>query len=99
MSRSDASGPLSVVLPRSLRARVAAEAERRGLKLSPAMRALVAERLEQIEQTETLSRTELWQRAQAWAAWEAADAGRNPEVSWVAVEAEFERPARPRRRR
>ncbi len=98
-STMKATGPVSVVLPARLRARVGAEARRRGLKLSPAIRALVAERLGELEESEALSRTEQWQRAQAWAAWEAGERGENREIGWDAVEAEFERPVRRRRRR
>ena len=69
------------------------------MKLSPAIRALVTERLGELEAAEELSRAEMWQRAQAWAAWEAAEHASNAEVAWDAVEAEFDRPAarRPRR--
>lgn len=99
MAQSSPSAPVSIVLPDRLRARVTAEAKRRGLKLSPAIRALVAERLAELEDAETLSRVEQWQRAQAWAAWEASQRGDDPEVEWDAVEAEFEPKTRPRRRR
>jgi len=99
MAQPHRPAPVSVVLPSALLERVGAEARRRGLKLSPAIRALVAERLGQIEDEETLSHVERWQRAQAWAAWEAAEHGKNDEVAWDAVEAEFEPAARPRRRR
>ena len=99
MSHSSRSGPISVVLPARLRDRVGAEARRRGMKLSPVIRTLVAERLGEIEQAETLTRTELWQRAQAWASWDEAERGENVEVGWDEIETELERPARARHRR
>ena len=99
MAQSTRPGPVSVVLPVDLLARVGAEARRRGMKLSPAIRALVTERLGELEHAEELSRAEMWQRAQSWAAWEAAERGSNIEVGWDAVEAEFEPTAAPRTRR
>lgn len=69
------------------------------MKLSPAIRALVAERLGELDDAEALSRAEQWQRAQAWAAWEAAQRGENLEVEWETVEVAFEKPTRARRRR
>ncbi len=61
--------PISVILPASMKKLVSAEAARRGLKLSPAIRVLVSERLQEIEDSEQMSRAEEWQRAQAWATW------------------------------
>lgn len=79
------SGPVSVVLPRDLKAQVAAEAKRRGLKLSPAVRVLVAERLREIAEEETVSRAEAWQRAQAWASFERLREGEAAEASREAL--------------
>ncbi len=76
-----ATGPVSVVLPHALRAQVEAEAHRRGLKLSPAVRALVAERLRELSDDEQLTRAEEWQRAQAWATLERLRSGDRTEIS------------------
>lgn len=84
------SGPLSVVLPDDLRARVLAEAKKRGLKLSPAVRVLLHERVQELEDTEQLSRAEEWQRAQAWATWEKIKAGNVAEVSKEELGADFD---------
>ena len=84
------SGPVSVVLPADLRARVLAEAKKRGMKLSPALRMLVHERVQELEDDEQLSRAEQWQRAQAWATWEKIKTGDVAEVSSDELDAEFD---------
>ena len=83
-------GSVSVVLPADLRRKISLEARRRGLKLSPALHVLIRERFSEIEETEGLTRAEEWQRAQAWATWEAVRAGREKEVSWDDLEADYE---------
>lgn len=85
---------MSVVLPDDLRGEVEREAARRGLGVSTAVRALVAERLGELAEEAELTRAERWQRAQAWASWGDEE---NPEVSWEEVDAAFD--ARPARRR
>lgn len=75
------SGPVSVVLPAELRTRLQAEAKKRGLKLSPAIRALLSERVQELDDAEQLSRAEEWQRAQVWAVWERMKAGDHDEAS------------------
>jgi len=86
------------MLPSPLRGTVAAEAKRRGLKLSTAIRVLVGERIREIEEAEELTQAEQWQRAQAWATWEKIRSGDRREVSDAEVEAVFDR-AMPRARR
>ncbi len=89
-------GPVSVVLPDDLRREVEREAGRRGLAVSTAVRALVAERLRELAEEAELTQAERWQRAQAWASWEDEE---NPEVSWEEIDAAFDPPgARARRR-
>ena len=83
-------GPVSVVLPRELRARVRTEAKRRGLGLSPVIRALVAERMAELDDAAQLSRAEEWQRAEAWATWERMKAGDVREVSKAELAADFD---------
>jgi hypothetical protein len=84
-----AQGPVSVVFPRELRARVQMEAKKRGLKLSPAVRVLVAERVRELDEAEQLSRVEEWQRAEAWATWELIKSGDRREVSKAELDADF----------
>ena len=84
------SGSVSVVLPEDLKARVLAEAKKRGLKLSPAVRALLHERVQELDDAEKLSRAEEWQRAQAWATWEKLKAGDVAEVSKEELDADFD---------
>ncbi len=69
------------------------EARKRGLGLPHTARALVIERLHDLEETEQLTLAEQWQRMQAWASWKAAIDGKNTEVSWDDVDASFERPS------
>jgi hypothetical protein len=67
--------PISVVVPASLRARLQREAKKRGLKISPTIRALVAERVREIDDESALDRALEWQRAAAWATWESTQRG------------------------
>ena len=83
-------GPVSVALPPPLRKTVAAEAKRRGLKLSTAIRVLVGERIREIEEAEDLTRAEEWQRAQAWATWEKVASGDRREASEAEIQAVFD---------
>lgn len=95
-----ARGPVSVLLPSPLRAAVAAEAKRRGLKLSTAIRALVSERIRMVEESEELTQAEQWQRAQAWATWQKIQSGNRHEVSEPEIDAVFDQAlTRSRRRR
>lgn len=75
-----AAGPLSVPLPAELRARLAAQAERRNLKMATAARIFLDERVRELEETELLSQAEEWQRAQAWGTWEKIKAGDEQDV-------------------
>jgi len=81
-------GPLSVPLPRDLRARLAAHAKKRKLKLATAARVLLDERLSALEDAEALSAAEEWQRAQAWATWESIERGEAEEASLEDLEAD-----------
>ena len=88
-AKTSRKGPVSVALPDDLRARVATEAKRRGLKLSPAVRALVAERVEELEDQQRLTAAEEWQRREAWATWEKTKRGRPAEVGHEELRAAF----------
>lgn len=74
-SPSTGPGPLSVPLPPELRARLAAQATKRNLKMATAARVLLDEYVTELEDAEQLSRAEEWQRAQAWATWEKIQGG------------------------
>ncbi|WP_437854781.1 hypothetical protein [Sorangium sp. So ce363] len=93
------SGPVSVVLPAELRERVQAEAKKRGLKLSPAIRALLSERVQEIDDAEQLSRAEEWQRAQVWAVWERMKAGDHDEAARQEIDSIFDEALRDAPRR
>ena len=88
------SGPVSVVLPADLKARVQAEGKKRGLKLSPVVRVLVTERMRDLDEAEQLTRAEEWQRAQAWATWKGLQAGDRREVPKSRIGADFDRALR-----
>lgn len=89
-------GPVSVVLPDDLRREVEREAVKRGLGVSTAVRALVAERLRELAEEAELTRAERWQRAQAWASWEDEE---NPAVGWEEVDAALAAPPKRARRK
>ncbi|MGK3998425.1 hypothetical protein [Sorangium sp. So ce1024] len=84
------SRPVSVVLPAELRARVQAEAKKRGIELSPAIRALLSERVQELDDAEQRSRAEAWQRAQAWAVRERMNAGDHDEASRPEIDSRFD---------
>jgi len=82
---------VSVILPAHVKSRVETEAKRRGLKLSPTIRVLVSERLEELDQHESLDRALQWQRAEAWATWERIRDGEREDVGMEGLEAEFKK--------
>lgn len=59
---------------------MAAQAERRQLKMATAARVFLDEHVRELEDAEQLSRAEEWQRAQAWATWEKIKAGDQRDV-------------------
>lgn len=93
------SGPLSVVLPDALRERLVAEARKRGLPLSTAVRVLVAERVKELDEDEELTLADRWQREQAWSTWETLRAGAIEEASRREIDGDFEAALRTVRRR
>ncbi len=90
---TSSSGPLSVPLPRDLRAKLAAVAKRRKLKLATAARALIDERLSELEDAEALSAAEEWQRAQAWSTWDRIVVGEVEDVPLKRFDEHAERAA------
>jgi hypothetical protein len=89
-ARAGSGSAARVVIPTDLKKRVAAEAKRRGLELAPAVRLLLAERVDELEDAARLSRAEEWQRAEAWATWERMKAGDVREASQAQIDLEFE---------
>lgn len=88
------SGPMSVPLPKELRRRLEAYAVSRQLKLATAARALIDERLREVEDVVHLTEAEEWQRAQAWATWEKLKEGRTRTVSRSEVMSVFSKKRR-----
>lgn len=74
-----------------LRARLAARAKQRNLKMATAARMLLDERLTELEDAQTLSAAEEWQRAQAWATWEKIQAGDRTDVPMQTFHAHADR--------
>lgn len=88
--RSAGGRAIRVVIPQELETRVEAEAKRRGLALSTAVRTLLLERVDELDDFERLTRAEEWQRAEAWATWQRMNAGDAREVSKSEIDAEFD---------
>ena len=82
-------GPMSVPLPKELRRRLEAYAVTRQLKLATAARALIDERLREVEDQVQLTAAEEWQRAQAWATWEKLKEGKSRTVTRAEVMSAF----------
>lgn len=85
---------MSVPLPKELRRRLEAYAVSRQLKLATAARALIDERLREVEDVVHLTEAEEWQRAQAWATWEKLKEGRTRTVSRSEVMSVFSKKRR-----
>jgi len=81
---------IRVVIPEDLEAKVEAEARRRGLALSAAVRTLLLERVTELDDFERMSRAEEWQRAEAWSTWQRIEGGEINEVSKAEIDAEFD---------
>jgi predicted DNA-binding protein len=87
-------GPLSVPLPKELRRRLEAYAVSHQLKLATAARALIDQRLGEVEDSVLLTEAEEWQRAQAWATWEKLKEGKTRTLSRAEVMSVFGRKRR-----
>lgn len=88
--------PISVPFPRELKERAQRYAKEHNLQLAAAVRVLVTDHLDEIEDAALLSRAEEWQRAEAWATWEKTRSGDRPSVSRDEIVRAFA-PARARR--
>ena len=88
--RSAGGRAIRVVIPQDLEEKVEAEAKRRGLALSTAVRMLLLERVEELDDFERLTRAEEWQRAEAWATWQRMKSGDTREASKSEIDAEFD---------
>lgn len=87
-------GPMSVPLPKELRRRLEVYAVSRQLKLATAARALIDERLREVEDQVQMTEAEEWQRAQAWATWEKMKEGKGRTVTRAQVMSAFSRKRR-----
>ncbi len=92
------STPVSVAMSAEHRRRIAAEAQRRGLGVSPTLRTLALERLADIDEERQLARARKWQLEQALKILDEVQRGNVPEVAWSEIEALFDKaPASVRR--
>ncbi len=80
---------MRVYLPKELRRRLEAYAVTRQLDLGSAARALIDERLREVEDATHLTEGEEWQRAQAWATWEKLKESQGRTVSRAEVTSVF----------
>lgn len=94
-----ANGPVSLRLPRDLLRRARRYAERRHLQLASALRTIVSDHLDELEEDEHLTRAERWQRDQAWATARSIIDGTAQEVSWEELRRELLERAQQRRTR
>lgn len=85
-----AGGPVSVAISPDQRRRIAAEARRRGLGVSPTIRTLALERLGEIQEEAQLARARQWQLERAREIWDAIERGEVAEVSWEEIEELFD---------
>jgi hypothetical protein len=76
-----------------------AEARRRGLGVSTTIRALALERATELREQRQIERARQWQTRRMRAAVDAIDGGQNPEVDQADIDALFDDPAGPQRRR
>ena len=80
-----------MTLTAELRARLAAHAKRRELKVATLARVFLHEHVTELDDAVELSKSEEWQRAQAWATWEKIKAGDVREVSLEQLEQDTRR--------
>lgn len=85
-----AGGPVSVAINTEQRKRLAAEARRRGLGVSPTIRTLALERLGEIQEEAQVARARQWQLERAREIWDAIERGEVAEASWEDVEQLFD---------
>lgn len=84
------SGPVSVVVSGEQRERLAAEARRRGLGVSPTIRTLALERLADIDEERQLARAQKWQLEQARRLVDEIARGGTRDVSQAEIDAIFD---------
>jgi predicted DNA-binding protein len=78
--------PLSFRMPPDLRARLRRFAKERNLAEAEALRLVVSEHLEEVENERELAAAERWQFKQAYATWQRLLRGEEPLVPWEDVE-------------
>ncbi len=81
--------PISFRMPARLRARLRRFARDRNLGESEALRLVVTERLDAIDDDRELAEAERWQLQQATEAWERAMRGEEPTVPWERIDQIF----------
>ena len=85
-----ASGPVSVAVSPEQRKRLAIEARRRGLGVSPTIRTLALERLAEVQEERQLGRAREWQLERAREVLDAIERGEVGESTWEEIDEIFE---------
>lgn len=80
--------PLTIRLPAPLRERAERYARSRRMPLAGALRTIIGDHLDQVEEDEHLSRAQRWQRDQAWASAQAIAKGVARPASWDVLRAD-----------
>jgi predicted DNA-binding protein len=78
--------PINFRMPPDLRARLRRFAKERNLAEAEALRLVVSEHLEEVENERELAAAERWQFKQAYATWQRVLRGEEPLVPWEDVE-------------
>lgn len=81
--------PLSFRMPPDLRARLRRFAKERHLAEAEALRLVVSERLDEIDNERELAAAERWQFKQAYATWQRYQRGEGQTVPWESIQQIF----------
>jgi len=81
--------PISFRMPPALRARLRRFAKERNLAEAEALRLVVSERLDEIDNERELAAAERWQFKQAYATWQRYLRGEEGQVPWEQIEKIF----------
>lgn len=81
--------PISFRMPPDLRARLRRFAKERNLAEAEALRLVVSEHLDQVENERELAAAERWQFKQAYATWQRYQRGEGSTVPWESIQQIF----------
>jgi hypothetical protein len=81
--------PISFRIPPALRARLRRFAKERNLAEAEALRLVVSEHLDQVDNERELAAAERWQFKQAYATWQRYQSGKGRTVPWESIQQIF----------